>query len=204
MNIQVYTAICGEEYGRRFGSPTDITWYGGSGIFGRPEWEAERYKVLGHKFFPNDEVLVWLDASIRLNCTPEEAVKLFLGDADIAVFKHPVRDCLFQEIKTMQEHPRFKADQELKRRLAAQETHYKDIKFPEHFGLWETGMIIRRASTIVNGFFNDWWSEMTRWHWRGQATLPMVVREYGEAIKFKTIDEGDLRVHPLLDYKESR
>jgi hypothetical protein len=203
MKIVSYTAICGEAYEKKFPDRADIDWcFRSSGMFTRPEMEAERYKLLGHQFFSDAHVLIWMDGNIRLKWTPEELVERFLGTADVAIFKHPERDCLFDEIEVMKGMDRFKNDQFLMEAMDAQARDYRAAGMPEHFGLWETGIILRRTYSRVNLFFNSWWAELCRYHWRNQSSLPWVyAREknfYG--INFRTIDQGDLRVHPALEF----
>jgi len=53
-------------------------------------------KILPHKYFKT-EYSIWLDGNLKLLASPKELVEKYLNGFDIAVFKHPVRNCLYKE-----------------------------------------------------------------------------------------------------------
>jgi hypothetical protein len=175
-----------------------ITCLGNEGIFINPSMEAKRYKVLPHLFFPDEPITTWVDANIAVKVDDERIEERFLGKADMAIFKHPFRNTVEEEFKILQVIERFKIPW-LQSQLNGQEMAYKKEGFPIDSPLWECNFIIRRNTPSINRLMDAWWSEICRWQWRDQVSLPYVAWKYGQGINIKTIDEGDIRNH--LDFE---
>ena len=194
--IPIYTAICGKYPYTR----TDIKCFGTENIFQNPVMEAKRYKILPHLFF-DDPITIWIDGNITLLIPPEEAVRKYLGRADIAIFRHPIRDCLFDEINALQRDTGRFAIRWLKKSLAEQFKKYWDDEFPIHYGLWECNFIIRRNNERVNNLMNAWWAEICRWQWRDQVSFPYVLSKYGAGVKLATVKTADIRNNENFLYR---
>lgn len=149
------------------------------------------YFILPHKFL-NCRISVLISGELHLKVKPEVLVKEWLGDYDIALFKHPWRDCVHEEIVAALKVVKLKDELEI---LKAQGEYYKKIKFPQHIGtLPETAIIIRRHTNLVRDFNNAWWAEMCRWSYRDQVSFPVVLRDFPKLkVNFIT---PDVRVHP--------
>ncbi len=61
-----------------------------------PSRTSRHPKIRPHEYFPDYETSLWVDASIRLECPPDAFVPSH-GDWDIAAFRHPFRDCVYDE-----------------------------------------------------------------------------------------------------------
>lgn len=106
--IKQYTSIVGEYPVER----KDIQCFGDENIFKESVMEAKRYKILPHLFFPKHDITIWMDGNIFLKTKEEDAVKIFLGDADIAIFEHPYRGNVydeFDELRNSHTAPRLKS-----------------------------------------------------------------------------------------------
>lgn len=191
----IYTAVAGDYNIKR----KDIKCFESEDIFNRGVMEAKRYKVLPHLFFPNKDITIWIDANIYLKVDNEEAIKRFLVDADIALFKHPFRPTVWHEFNTLREEERFKIDW-LQKELSEQQEFYEKAGLPKDTPLWECNFIIARNIPKVNRLMEAWWAEICRWQWRDQVSFPYVVWKYGDDIKLKTITEGNIRTHKLFKY----
>lgn len=195
--IPLYTAICGCKYPIQ--QRKDIICFRDEGIFKNPIMEAKRYKLLPHLFF-DEKITIWIDANIQMLITPEDAVKRFLGKADMAIFAHPHRDCFYDEFTALRKNEgRFKIPW-LQEQLKQQEDKYRSELFPAHYGLWECNFIIRRNNPKVNNLMNAWWAEICRWQWRDQVSFPYILRKHGEGIVFNTILGPDIRCNPSFKY----
>jgi len=161
--------------------------------FTNPERNSRIYFVLPHKFIDCD-ISILVSCEVKVKVPYEQLVKEWLGNADIAIFKHPWRDCVHEEIKAAE--CRMKRADELAI-LREQGDYYKRIGVPEHLGLCETAIIIRRHTPKVNHFCESWWAEMCRWSYRDQCSFNKVLMEYPD-IKVKYI-EPDVRVHPYTE-----
>jgi hypothetical protein len=160
--------------------------------------EAKRYKILGHHFLDED-ILIWTDANITMKISNQEAIKKFLGDSDLMIFKHPKRNCIYKEFAELRKCERLN-DEWLQKNLKEQELYYRKKGMPTEFGLWECNFIIRRNTPIINNLFNDWWAEICRWQWRDQVSLPYILWK-NKHIKFKSFDGNDIRNRNEFEYK---
>jgi hypothetical protein len=60
---------------------------------------AKIYKILPHKFFSKYEYSIWIDGSIIIKKFDlEELINKYLVKDNIALFKHPDRDCIYDEV----------------------------------------------------------------------------------------------------------
>ena len=177
---------------------TDIKCFHDDGIFQREVMEAKRYKILGHHFLDED-ILIWTDANITMKISNQEAIKKFLGDSDLMIFKHPKRNCIYKEFAELRKCKRLN-DEWLQKNLKEQELYYRKKGMPTEFGLWECNFIIRRNTPIINNLFNDWWAEICRWQWRDQVSLPYLLWK-NKHIKFKSFDGNDIRNRNEFEYK---
>jgi hypothetical protein len=113
-------------------------------------------KFLPHQFFRTD-VSVWTDAHIRWKQNPEELLK-YLGDNDIAMFSHPIRDCIYKESEEV-----MRIWPQLEKNIKNQMKHYREEGYPEENGLMACGVIVRRHTKATEALGNAWWAEWTRW-----------------------------------------
>ena len=117
---------------------------------------ASRYpKFLPSKYF-QAEFSIYFDGNIRLKMSPEEIVQRWLidTDADLAMFPHPQRTCVYQEAKAVLK--RGKADPEM---IAKQILRYKKAGFPHNFGLTACWLIVRRHVNKMWLLGRTWWDE---------------------------------------------
>lgn len=179
--MSTYTAITGQRDAPR----DDIKCFTGDGGV----MEAKEYKILAHKFI-EDEISVWLDGNIFLEVPEELLIEHFLGDADIGVWKHPYRDCIYDEALS---------DVGRVETLKHQVDHYRRQGFPEHAGLYECGTLVRRNTPRVNEFNEAWWKEIKQWSTRDQISFPYVLSKFPD-LKVK-VNEGNVRNHPWFKFK---
>jgi hypothetical protein len=113
-------------------------------------------KFLPHQFFRTD-VSIWTDGHIRWKRDPKELLE-FLGDNDVAMFAHPIRNCLYQEAgEVARIWPAIAKD------VRRQMSHYRKEGYPEYAGLKACGVIVRRHTKATEALGNAWWAEWARW-----------------------------------------
>lgn len=146
-----------------------------------PRRNSRIQKILAHQYI-DTEYSIYIDGNITLLTTPEELVKKYLGDYDIAVFTHPNRDCIYAE-----------AIQCAKRGLDNAETiieqakMYEDSGYAKHKGLCECGIILRRHTPQVAALNNAWWSEFCRHSKRDQISFMYAVDRVGIPVNMVNI-----------------
>jgi hypothetical protein len=189
--ITVYTAITGKRDLPR----NDITCFGEYDWFKRPVLSAKIYKILPHKFLDTD-ISIWLDGNIYLLIPPEQLVKEFLGDNEMAVWKHFDRNCIYKEAVAAK--GLYPEDKEYQVMIDGQIEHYKKIGFPENVGLAECNVIIRKHNKKTERFNEAWWAEICRWGWRDQLSFPVVLSRFKDSrVNFV---EGNPRNHEYFKY----
>lgn len=111
-------------------------------------------KICPHLLFRDYEVVVWVDANLIIKKNLDDLVREY-PDA-LCVPKHPDRDCIYEESKAIVKYSKDKPAN-----LRPQEDFYRQEGFPQHFGLNETNVIIRRPSEQVKQIM-ELWAEMVR------------------------------------------
>lgn len=185
--IKVYTAITGEKDELR----TDIKCFTEYPEFKRPVLNAKIYKILSHQFLDTD-ISIWVDGNIKLLIPEKRLVKEWLGDADMAVWKHFDRDDVYEEGMAAiglggEQVPYIEKHLE----------YYEEIDFPHHTGLAECNVLIRRHNQAIKNFNNAWWGEICRHSNRDQLSFPKVLLEYPIKVNFI---EGNARDHNWFEY----
>jgi len=197
MSITQYTAISKNyKINRKSDSNTIVNH--GTGIFSNEVMDAKIFKILGHKFYPKSEILIWHDANIFPKISPDNLVAKYLGYSDVCFVKHPYRDCIYKEFNAIRESVRLK---DIHKKSEIQEYYYKHIvNHPVNNGLFECNFFIRRNSPDINAMFESWWAEICRWTYRDQVSLPVILNNTIFDFNLKIIDLHDIRCNSDFEY----
>ncbi|SFV03785.1 glycosyltransferase domain-containing protein [Butyrivibrio sp. INlla21] len=127
------------------------------------------------KFFPNKylkecDTSVWVDGKFQVIGDIREYIGVFQKDKPMLCFPHFERKCLYDEAAKLISY-----GIGIKKDIIDQITYYNSQGYPIDNGLIETGCIIRKHndSTVIN-LMNDWWTELKRFSYRDQISLPYV------------------------------
>lgn len=142
-----------------------------------PGWDMRRsarhYKTVPQYYMPEADIWVWVDCNVRLKIAPQLLVEQYLHE-DFATFKHPDRDCLYVEAdfcaKSHKDRPEV---------LKKQTDRYRKEGMPQHWGLIETRVVIRRNTPKVCELNTAWWDEIESNSLRDQVSLPYVFWKHG-------------------------
>ncbi len=191
-DIQVYSSICGKFDPER----NDIKVFADSDYdkFKLPVMNAKIYKILSHKFF-SSKFTIYVDGNIVVLNEPSDIIQQLLKNADMALFKHPFRNCLYDEM----EHAIKRVEEQFKPLMTQQVADYRKEGMPANFGLGECGMLIRRNNPIVNEFNERWWAEICRYTNRDQMSFPYVLWKMRGRLKVNFID-GNVRDNAAFKY----
>jgi hypothetical protein len=159
---------------------------------------AKMHKILPHRFFPYAEYSLWVDGSVEIlpGTNIQELIDTYLKDADICVFKHPWRNCLYEEANVCLER---KLDE--KEKILSQIDFYKWDNYPEDNNLYECGAILRKHTSGTNIFNEMWWEEITRYSKRDQLSFPYSANKAHIQVNtfpghLSTNDNPYFKVHP--------
>lgn len=133
-------------------------------------------KLLPHFYF-DSEFTIWQDGTKVLTRPPTEVINQ-LGDCDLALLRHPCRDCVYQEAEVCLREGIGNPD-EIRRMVAA----YREEGYPEHAGLWYGGVIVRRNNALQD--FNEaWFREFRRFRTnRDQFSLAHTIKTLGIQVR---------------------
>lgn len=143
-------------------------------------------KILPH-LYVDTEYSLYIDGNMQLLTTPEDLVKKYLKDHDIALFKHPSRDCAYKELLTIKamgiDDPKD---------VEEQYDYYMKDTYAKEKGLFECGFILRRHTPQIRALNNEWWAQYCRFGKRDQPSFVYAINEVG--VRVNEIDEPwDLR-----------
>ena len=115
-----------------------------------PRMKAKYFKCNSHKL--DCGVSIWIDGSAVIR-TPDFVQWCLdqLGDGDIALIKHPDRDCIYDEANFCQFMPKYQGVP-----VIEQVEEYKKRGCPAHNGLWACGLLIRRNNDKIKKFNKLW------------------------------------------------
>ncbi len=135
---------------------------------------SKQFKVFPEKFLPwiePGDITVWVDASFKFMTPNVLAILLnYLGDADLLLFPHRWRDCVYEEAEFSLELPKYK-DVGIEEQVGL----YRKLQYPDHAGLYETGCIVRRNTPKVHKLNRLWWNEIIHYSIQDQVSLPYVL-----------------------------
>lgn len=137
-----------------------------------PVRNAKKPKILPHLYFPDAEYSLWIDGSIELKVPLNDLIDKYLRDTDIAMFRHPYRNCLYDEALAC---TGFGLDNPTV--IENQVKRYMDEGFPTHSGLFEATIILRRHTNNIRVFNETWWDEIVWGSRRDQIALPYVLHK---------------------------
>lgn len=133
---------------------------------------AKIYKILPNLFLPDYDYYIWIDATHAVMRDPETIISDFLAESDIALFKHSVRNCVYQEaeivLKLGWEHPDI---------IRNQISCYSRNNYPANNGLYEMSAFIRRNTREIFKLNLMWWEHICKFSSRDQISLPYVLNE---------------------------
>lgn len=123
-------------------------------------------KTQPHKYLPEHEWSVYVDANITIRVGMWKLVRDICKKEEFSVTRHYMRDCIYEERKIC-----MKAKKDNGVESEAQIKRYKAEGFPEHFGLNETGLLVRKNCKWVQDLDDMWWNEILNGSHRDQLSF---------------------------------
>lgn len=158
---------------------------------------ARFIKINSHKVLPKHDISIWLDHCFKFTHDNINNMlnDLLFHDKMIMCYAHDERKCIYEESKICIER---KLDN--KSIIESQISRYKKEMFPANFGLFSTGLMIRRNNLGVNNFNEIWWKEVNSGSGRDQ--LSQSYASWKSNIKIDPIMIGkNIYTTPLLSLK---
>jgi len=137
-----------------------------------PRFAAKHAKALPFDYV-DTEFAIWLDtgATIKSPSFVQDALYV-LGDADVAMWKHPDRNNIRDEAQTSHSMNKYEHQD-----VRGQAAHYSALGLPD--SLWATGCIVWRNTQQNANAGRMWLAEMLRWSVQDQLSWPYVAWRLG-------------------------
>ena len=156
------------------------------------KWRSRERKILSPPDAGDAQWLLWLDTSLVPRGPMAPHAETWLKDHDLAIFKHPWRDCAYEEVDECVRRKKLepRLGNEIKSTLALN-------SLPKHWGLWSCGAIAWSNAFLaregIHRLRKAWWHWTQAAGFRDQIALPLALREAGMRAKLLTIDEDIYR-----------
>lgn len=128
-------------------------------------------KINAHKYLPQYDLSIWVDGSIKLLKNVNQFIKDNCEDGIIFIPSHPQRNCIYEEMATC-----IKMKKDTEANIAPQRKRYKEEKFPEHYGLVQSNIIVRKHNDPdCIRLMECWWNELKNGSHRDQLSFNYAV-----------------------------
>jgi hypothetical protein len=139
--------------------------------FSDPTRDARKIKTLSHKYLPEYEYTLWVDANIIFrNFDVQRMFDEFLANHDIAIHKHSARDCVYDEFATCIE-----IGVDSPSLMTRQIVKYIKDGYPVNNGLAETSVVFRKNTELSKEINEKWWDEIKGGSRRDQISVDYAI-----------------------------
>ncbi len=160
-------------------------------------WKTHPVEAMASAWLSNPggapDVTIWLDGSMEIKGTREGFVEkclAALGDDDWSVMRHPWRKCVYDEaVYSSTLIHRYDPAA-----MMRQHDHYLEQGHPRGWGLFATGNMIRRQSSVVADVGHHWWGHNVNHSHQDQLSLPVLFRWYEDPITHARFVPGATRL----------
>ena len=134
-----------------------------------PRVAAKLPKLFPWEYAGPADYYIWLDGSFQVTSPTFVEEVVALGPT-FAQFGHPDRLCIYEEALVSLGMEKYRKQGDVAGQVAA----YRADGMPAGFGLWATGLIVRRGGMRVANHSAAWWDEIERWSYQDQVSEPFV------------------------------
>lgn len=162
------------------------------------------YKFISKRY----KIVMSINGAIKINCNLNEIIKKtfnFKG-FDIMIFKHPIRDCIYEEAevcKELNKDSHFVIDEQMSR--------FMKQGFPKHAKLYSNGIIIRKnRSSRLKKVSLVWSKEFIEGSLRDQLSLNYAIWKTKSKIKiqeferYKYLDRNENSPFIITDHQKKQ
>lgn len=153
---------------------------------------ARWHKTHPHILFPEYKYSVWMDSNIQISGPAIYKLinKHIRANHKIAISLHPHRDCIYDEAAACIADGKDNPDL-----INTQMQILRADKYPEHNGLYETNVLLRRHNDAkIKKLCEQWWDFIKNYSRRDQLSFNYLLWKNG--IRHYPVDKISLRFHP--------
>lgn len=134
---------------------------------------AAKYAKCRPDLYVEADIIVWLDASIEVRDSQViDDLVSGLGDGLFGAYRHTFNHTIKSEALCASNV----AEKYDNADLFGQVAHYEAQGHPKRWGMWTSGVHVRRIDDVTRRFGDEWLAEMKRWGVEDQISLPFVLR----------------------------
>jgi hypothetical protein len=144
--------------------------------------------------YTSADITIWIDGHVRITSpgfVSWAAGSLDDAEADLAQIPHPQRTSLLDEAALSATLPKYAGLP-----VGEQAAHYLAGGYPDSWGLWAAGLIVRRNTFQMRRLGDAWLAEQVRWTWQDQLSEAPLLWRMG--IRPTDLD-GPLVGHPRFN-----
>lgn len=146
--------------------------------------KCRNLKILPHRYLKEYKYSIWMDGNIEINGKLDPLISRYFRELskELLTFKHPSRDCIYDEAEAC---ITMKTDNA--KTISKQIEKYYNEGFPKKNGLVESNVIFREHnSPKVIQVMEDWWKEVESYSRRDQLSFNYVAWKHG--FKYDELD----------------
>lgn len=156
--------------------------------------ELNRYiKMHPFELFPKYEYAIYFDGSIEIVGQVSEMIDFINDKTGMAVHNMRNRDCIYDEEITNKNLK--KGNYKLTHK---QIEKIRNKGFPNHFGMYECGVIAFINTAQTQKILSEWWEEFKVGGGRDQISLPYILWKNGMRFEDMGFLGDDLHINPLF------
>lgn len=145
------------------------------GDYRNPRVQSRHPKINPHLYLQDYDVSVYVDAMFLIKGGITNVVKEVLRRERIGFFKHPERDCIFNEAEAIKH-----LGKDVDATVNNQMIRYRKLCYPENNGLIAGGFIVREHNnTDVKKTMSVWWEELLIFSQRDQLSCNFALWKKG-------------------------
>lgn len=128
-------------------------------------------KICPHRYLSEYDISVWIDGNFLIKNDLNEFLQQYDLDKNFLYTRiHPKRNCIYDEAQEC-----INLHKDISDIVDNQIQHYKEIGYPKHIGMVETGIMIRKHNNFKCKLLcNEWATELLNFSHRDQLSFNYV------------------------------
>ena len=147
-----------------------VDWFGTVDDEWKDRRAARHFKAQPGMYMPKADMFIWTDMTHEVHVHPAEIRERYVKENDIALFRHELRDCVFQEASAVLQY-KMDTQDNIDRQLYL----YQKENYRRRSGLWETPGVVRMNTPKITQVGMMWQEMMNKYSSRDQISLPYVL-----------------------------
>lgn len=131
------------------------------------------FKMNPFDVFPEYKYSIYIDGNIQVITDLSEYIYR-IGSCGFAAHMHSSRDCVYEESKAI-----VFAKKETQENMDKHIEHLRNDRFPEHYGMLECNVLVRRNCPVCKKLMKEWWKEFLTYSKRDQISMPYILYKNG-------------------------